>query len=312
MNVNQDRSRVLVVSSADAKWSNLFSGNGFTDWELVLADSFARAMLVQQSNACDILLADQTVLKGDGLDGLIWLLKQQHTLCVILVGDFSVPLLDQAYQAGVSFWLPQERALQHPSLVSGILRQAQRWIGDRRANQRCQESLEQSHKQVDRLVSLLWRTGQLDLEKHWYTYRHMLERLDEELARARRHQLELSVALGETEPVATDSETDTSLMGWTAEQITYHKRRSDVVGQYGLQGFMVLMTHTPVQGGLNCCQRLKSRLEVHENAIRGPIKAVFGVAGFSPQVQSAEAILRKAEENLQAAKTGVNDGIVGE
>ena len=43
---------------------------------------------------------------------------------------------------------------------------------------------------------------------------------------------------------------------WAASTVARVKRRGDVAGLYGPQGFMLVMAQTPQQGGERCCRRL--------------------------------------------------------
>ena len=78
----------------------------------------------------------------------------------------------------------------------------------------------------------------------WYNQRHMLERLDQEAARARRQGGDFTVVLAEVQGARREqlspAETD-HLATWTAARVTQAKRRSDVAGQYGPHGFMLLL-----------------------------------------------------------------------
>lgn len=311
MLAGQDQHRVLLVSSAETQLEEVFSLEEMNPWQPIRADSFARAMLVQQSNPCEILIVDQSIFEKEGMDGLIWLIRKQTTPMVFLA-DLSADIIGRVVQEGVQFWLPRGQSLQNPQILSGTLHQALLWFADKQACLRFRDSMEQYQSQVDRLVSLLWQTGQLETEKRWYSYRHMLERLSEEVNRAHRHGIPLTLVLGEMEIEADSEELDANLTTWAADRIFQHKRQSDAVGQYGMQGFMLLLSHTSPDGAKQCCQRLKTRLESREPAIRGPIKAFFGISEFTPENSSPQSLLRKAEERLLVARLGKDDGIVGE
>jgi diguanylate cyclase (GGDEF)-like protein len=122
----------------------------------------------------------------------------------------------------------------------------------------------------------------------------MMERLQEELARSRRLGGPLTVALGELHGLAVGPE----LAGWAAEQVLRLKRRSDVAGQYGPHGFMLLLPRYTYEEAVACCLRLKAALE---SAATGG-RVSFGVAAYSPAAPSAQALPRRAEERLEQAK----------
>ena len=130
----------------------------------------------------------------------------------------------------------------------------------------------------------------------------MLDRLREEVSRVARHGGPLTLALGELLP---QSEATSSLTSWAAEQVRRTKRRCDVAGQYGPQGFMLLLPRTTGAAGVGACRRLQAILESPPAPLRGPIRACFGVAELHGTEPSAvKALLVRAEERLEQARKG--------
>ena len=70
---------------------------------------------------------------------------------------------------------------------------------------------------MERLVNRLWETVPSETGPSWFTQRHMLERLDEEVQRVKRHGGPLSVVLGEVLPPGDDDPAD--LAALAAEQV---------------------------------------------------------------------------------------------
>ena len=301
--------RVLVVTHEKDVLQTVFTHNEFASFEFIWADSFSRALFVQQSHPCHVLLVDESALLAEGPDGVLWFLQQQQSP-IILLGDFPESTVSRAYLAGVRLWLPRTHSLKHPLVLLGALRAGSQLNEMVSAGSQQRRALSECHRQVDRLVSLLWRTGHQQIEHRWYNYRHMLERLEEEVNRAQRYRAPLTIALGEFGAEELVANSDHEIMTATAERISPHRRRSDVVGQYGLKGFMIVMSHTQGEGGVRCCQRLKSQLESSKAKTNGPIEVYFGVSTLSEEQPSPQSILCRAEEHLQSAKQGLNDGIV--
>ena len=309
--------RVLLLSPNNEPLRAAFADSALADWEPVGADSSAAAALLLQTNPCDLLLADEAHYRREGIDGLAWLAKKE-TVPILFLADLGPLAVAEAYERGVSLWLPQRQTLDHPNLLAGALERALRWSDLQRTHARTRDALDQSQRQVDRLVGLMWRTAPMHVDRRWYTHRHMLERLEEELARADRHQLPLTVALGEVEmPHDPDGPArELEMLNWTADEVSRRKRRSDVAGQYGMQGFMVLMAHTPAEGGMVCCRRLHAHLEEGPAAgttPREPVRAYFGLASYSGKAgANTQSLLRQAEERLDAAKRQQGRRVVAE
>lgn len=315
MSTGEESRRLLVLSQADTPLENLLADETLVDWEKIWADSSAAAALLLQSNACDLLLVDESNYAQEGLEGLSWLTRT-CSVPLVFLADVPPAVVTDAYQCGASHWLPRQQAMGQPLLLAQVLERSLNWSKLRRRERRTAQALDRCQKQVDRLVCLLWQTGPLDVTRGWYTHRHMLERLGEEVARARRHGNALTVALGEVQAAAAPDSgiPPTELVEWTADQITRGKRRSDVAGQYGLQGFMLLMTHTSVEGGLRCCRRLQRQLEeaMPQDSLSGSVQVCFGLCGFSCQTATPQRLLRCAEEHLEAAKMGLQERVVAE
>lgn len=111
----------------------------------------------------------------------------------------------------------------------------------------------------------------------------------------------LSVAVGELQSTEGGG---AMVPDWAAEAIVRGKRRSDVVGQYGPGGFLMLMMHTPKPGGVTCCRRLQEALE-HPAETGAPraMRSYFGIATATADESAPQMLLRIAEENLEAARS---------
>ena len=135
-------------------------------------------------------------LSGSGWsEGLAWLAGQAPAP-VIVVGEMETDRVVEALGHG-AIWLPGEAVSSRPALLSAVLDQAvrlgrerQQIIADRAGLRACQS-------RVDRLLALLWEAVPGEGPSRWFTQRHMLERLDEEVSRSRRYGAPLSVVLGE-------------------------------------------------------------------------------------------------------------------
>jgi diguanylate cyclase (GGDEF)-like protein len=312
MALDHEYRRVLLVGSQPTL--QLFHRAGLTTWKVVTATSTAEAALLLESNGCDVTLMDERTLREEGITALAWLTPSEAPP-VVLLADVAPTVAAETYARGVSLWLPLSEVCQCPALLARALERVVHWHDLQNRHGHTRETLDACQRQVDRLVGLLWRTAPLHVEKRWYTHRHMLERLEEELARAERHQLPLSVGLGQlrSESGQQLDLADPAWLDWTADSVTRGKRRGDIAGQYGLSSFMLLMSHTPAAGGVSCCRRLQTQLEhlgVGRPDPRQQIRAFFGVASCTGRGQTAQALLRRAEEYLEAARQGGSERVV--
>jgi diguanylate cyclase (GGDEF)-like protein len=300
-----EQRRVLLTadSAASPPLLDLFGRGPLKDWQAVAADSFEQARFVLRHQPCDALLVDEGVYKGEYADGFAWLVRR-HQLPFLLLARAEPGMVSFALEHGATQWLPYDLALSHPLLLAGALNQVAQVTDLHRRIEQMHSKLHESRRQVDRLVGVLWRSLPQDSEQRWFTHRHMLERLHEEVSRARRYQVPLTLVLGEIGNVPDEQ---SELAGkWLAEQIMKTKRSADVAGQYGPHGFMLLLVHTEEAGGIAYCRRLQKALGQPSGAagdFPNSLRAYFGIAGDGAALLTPERLLSLAEQQLEASKT---------
>ena len=316
MSVDILRRRVLLAAGPNSAkpMQELFSQAPLDAWEPILAESFLQARFILQHNACDVALVHEDLYQREGGPSLAWFGREPQVPVVFLT-NYRAETITQAYAQGVVMCLPRELSLAQPQLLATAMDRAVQLGDSARGKERMHEQLTMSRRHIDRLVNLLWRTLPMEPNSAWFSQRHTLERLQEEISRTSRHGAPMTLALAEVqkEPF-TEAPEVLPLEEWTANLVAKAKRRCDVAGSYGMQGFLLLMVHTPKNGGIICCRRLQQLLEQGaaspDKSPRGPIRASFGLASTPAEIASAQSLLRCAEENLEAAKAGKDQGIV--
>jgi PleD family two-component response regulator len=310
------RRRVLLAAGPGSAKSmhDLFSQTALENWEPIQAGSFLQARFILQHTACEVALVHEDLYQREGCQSLAWFSREPQ-VPVVFLSSYRAETMTQAYAQGVTLCLPRDLSMAQPEFLATALDRAVRLGESTRSKERMQEQLTMTRRHVDRLVNLIWRTLPMEPNTSWYSQRHTLERLQEEISRTGRHGGPMTLALAEVqEEQATDAPAVLPLEEWTANLVGKAKRRCDVAGSYGMQGFLLLMVHTPKNGGIVCCRRLQQLLQEgvasQDNGPRGPIRAYFGLASASGENASAQTLLRCAEENLEAAKAGKDQGVV--
>ncbi|MFL5245224.1 MAG: GGDEF domain-containing protein [Gemmataceae bacterium] len=309
MGVYETRRQVLLTGAGEqrAELKAIFAMEPLKIWLVHEADSFERARFILQHEPWDVLLIDESLQSQDGA-GVSWLTRHASVPWVFLAGA-QPDVIANALAHGLGQWLLRDLALASPHLLNAALVQADRMGELRRQAKRAHQELGESRRQVDRLVGLLWESSPADPQTSWFTQRHMMDRLNEEVSRTVRHGIPLSVVLGEVQrngqPGTRDEELP-PISHWTAEQVTHAKRRADVAGQYGPQGFMLLLVHTPEAGAETFCRRLQKLIEkAHLKGSTGAVtnQAYFGIASYATDTTSnPKSLLSRAEERLEEAK----------
>lgn len=83
--------------------------------------------------------------------------------------------------------------------------------------------------------------------------------------------------------------------------IADHLRRSDLLGRWGGEEFIVLAPETDLQGARLLAERLRLRLAVHRFEGVGDLTASFGVAAHLPG-DTGETLVHRADRALYEAK----------
>lgn len=294
--------RVLLAAeeSARAEFRELFRDESLRGWEVIEADSPERARFVLQLDACDVLLLDGSLQRGEAGEDLSRLAGQRRTP-VLFLTDREADRTTAVLRRGVNYWLLREVARRHAGVLAVMLRQAAEFRDLQRRGQETSTALEEARRQVSRLVNLLWEAVPGEGRARWFTQRHMLERLEEEVIRTQRYGGPLALVLGEVQGPANDDTGQAATQ--VVDRISRVKRRSDVAGQYGLQGFMLLLPQTDAGGAAGCCRRLGDLLEQPTDTDE-PLRVRFGIACFSSETYSVKSLLGRAEEQLERVKVG--------
>jgi GGDEF domain-containing protein len=304
MTTPRDRRRLLLASNRrdPRALRSLLETPLFDAWEVREADSVERARYVLQMEHCDVLALESALFRASEPEAVARLAAR---FPVLLLCEPESSVVVSALRHGVRHWLPRDLALDQPAILEATLRQAAQAAENQRKARVTGEALRDCRRQVERLVSLLWDAVPGDGRQSWFPQRHMLERLDEEIARSRRYGGPLSVAIGEAvaaEGVALSTRTPTELAAWTVARVTNAKRRSDIAGQYGHAGFIVLLPNTAGDGAVRCCRRIRVRLETPPPRALPPLRAAFGVVSLSAEAATVKGLLGRAEERLERAK----------
>lgn len=165
-----------------------------------------------------------------------------------------------------------------------------------------------------RLSTLARRDGLTNL----YNHRTLMERLGEELARARRSGTPLSLLFGDLDNFKVYNDLvghergDDCLVQVAAVlagqgESGSRLRASDLVGRYGGEEFLILLPETDRGGARIKAERLRESVERHafpgaDRLPQGHLTISFGVASFPGDAQTADDLLARADEALFSAK----------
>src|SRR5262249_32084560 len=141
---------------------------------------------------------------------------------VLFVCDGTPERVARALAEGVWQWLPRSLVREHPAVLDAALRHAALRRATLPQVRRGDDRPRARRAQATRLANLLWAATPEEGRPRWSSQRHMLERLDEEVSRSRRHGTPLAVVLGEVWAEEGDEETPpgpVEVSRWAAERI---------------------------------------------------------------------------------------------
>jgi diguanylate cyclase (GGDEF)-like protein len=306
MSAAPERPRLLLISeqrmrAALAPLRSALAAN----WDVSEATTFERVRFLRQMDRHDVLLLDAGFCDQERLPLSVIASSEP----VVVLADERPAIARELIEQGAKYCAPRALALAHPPLLEMMLRQAIE-LGDvHRSLRTATDELRDARRQVSRLVGMLWEAMPVEGRGSWFSQRHMMERLHEEVARTHRHGGPLTVALGEVvNGPESRIEDGSSLIDWMNERIMREKRRSDVMGQYGPHGFMLLLPRATDHEAVGLCRRLQRVLE-QGPALLARCPVYFGVASYSSATPTAASLLRQAEERLERARSNFADRI---
>lgn len=164
-----------------------------------------------------------------------------------------------------------------------------------------------------RRETLLKKLSQLDGLTQVFNHRTILQRLDEELSRARRYQLDLSCILLDLDNFKQVNDVLGHLAGdkCIKRAITLLKtslRKTDIVGRYGGDEFLVILPETKAEQAAIPMQRFLKAYEILAE-MKNKNKSVktgfsIGISGFPAQgMDSSRDLIKAADKALYVSKT---------
>jgi GGDEF domain-containing protein len=295
--------RPVLVVARDREWAALadaFAADGLRGWQARKATDFLHARFLLQHEACDALLLDGASFLDEDGEVLVRLASRQGVPVVVLSGGEASGEGDDAAEDERQC-LPRDLALEYPALLAESLKAAARCRRLRHDVSRAAEEVREWRQRADQLAALLWEAARADGHAQWCSQRSLMGRLQEELARAERRRAPLSLVVGEIQAGLGGEGPDLAARTWVVDRITQGKRRSDVAGQYGPHGFLLLLPDTTDGGAAACCRRLQELLRETPAAGPASLRVDFGTASY-PTAGSAAGLLCRAEERLEQAR----------
>ena len=165
-----------------------------------------------------------------------------------------------------------------------------------------------------RLYKLTKRLAITDELTGLYNYRHLQQRLDEEIGRARRYHKYVSLLMVDVDDFKNFNDSFGHIAGdlalsELAEVMRHSVREVDVVARYGGEEFSVLLPETDAAGAYSVAEKVREAIAEHRYADSDgerccSLTVSIGLASFPSHADDKESLLREADNALYAAKNG--------
>ncbi|MDR3686708.1 MAG: sensor domain-containing diguanylate cyclase [Coriobacteriia bacterium] len=145
-------------------------------------------------------------------------------------------------------------------------------------------------------------------------YRHLQQRLDEEIARATRYSKHLSLLMLDADDFKAFNDSEGHVAGDDAlaelgAVMRSAVREVDLVARYGGEEFSVVLPETDVAGAFIVAEKIREAVEVHrfknsEGGRNCQLTISAGLATFPTHSKDKDSLLREADDALYHAKNG--------
>jgi diguanylate cyclase (GGDEF)-like protein len=313
-------------------------------FDLALTTDPDEALAWASAEEFAVVVSDQRMPKRLGTE-LLAHIAERHpcTTRVILTGyTDAAEMLDAINRAEI--WRYVTKPWDNRELVATLLQAAERYRL-LRENARLVRELEASNtalrqraEEVEALNASLERriaerTAELEalnrkLESvamtdpltHLANRRALFDRFAGELERARRYGRPFAVAMVDVDHFKRFNDTEGHRCGDEAlirigQALRTALRRSDVVGRYGGEEFLILMPETPLAQARETAERLRktvAQLEVPGADGGRHLTLSIGIAVFPEHGESPEALVAAADARLYRAKEGGRNQVVAD
>jgi two-component system, cell cycle response regulator len=168
------------------------------------------------------------------------------------------------------------------------------------------------HEEIYRMTIIDGLTGA-------YLKRYLVEALDKEIMRAKRHERPLSFVMFDIDFFKRINDTQGHLAGdhvlkELAKVVQTRIRRDEVFARYGGEEFAVLLPETSLEGARQLAEELRAKVESTEFVFQGekiPVTISVGVSLLLPTHRVADDLISTADEHLYTAKRGGRNRVSG-
>jgi diguanylate cyclase (GGDEF)-like protein len=332
----------MVVDDEDYIRSSLSKMLEKDGYEPVCAASGEEALELIKSRPVDVMLCDY---KLPGLNGVETIVEAKKILpdigSAIITGMGTDQIIIDAFTKGrVDYYLMKPFTLHELTrMINMSLRAADLRRRERIFNEELHKKVDEATKELreknrllvvrEREMALLNRMLQGDHERlkglnetletlsitdeltGLHNFRHFTNRLTEEMVRAKRYGLSLSLLMMDLDNFKVVNDQRGHLAGdetlkRVAEMLQESSRSTDVAARYGGEEFTLILPEVGIEGAAFRAERLRqtlSEIVIESDGVRFSVTMSIGVASFDPNtIQTPHDLINAADQALYHAK----------
>ncbi|MCB0385905.1 MAG: diguanylate cyclase, partial [Bdellovibrionales bacterium] len=243
----------------------------------------------------DLVLSDHDMPHMTGLDMLVQLRKNENYVSVIFIsGRSDLKTICDALEIGADDYIRKPfRFEELIARVRNCLRTKEVHVELKKANEKLLEMVDR-----DYLTGL-------------YNMRTMYERIDFELARARRYGRQIAAVMIDMDHFKSVNDQNDHLfgsyvLGEMGKILEQNVRGTDLAARYGGDEFLVVLTEVDREGAKTFCERLRERIDGHvfkKDQCQISLTISLGYALTSGEEGiDARTLVRQADHALYEAK----------
>lgn len=315
----QITSSVVLVADDDQSICELVSAilkpEGFT---VLTANSGEQALQVFSERIVDIIFTDIMMEGISGLELLTRVTNMDQTVKVIVMtGHGGYDMVLKSLQAGAYDYI--EKPLNDHNRITSVARKAYEYVMLARDNETLLAKLKSSHAKLatanSRLVALnkqLKKLAVTDSLTNLYNRRFMDLAMKREFERYCRYKDPFTLLMIDIDHFKSFNdncghESGDKALVHVAELIKENARTTDVVGRYGGEEFVMLLTKTPPNNACIVAERVRKAVETSQFKINGELQSLtisVGVAGLdgSESLENVRDLLVRTDEAMYHAK----------
>jgi len=297
-------------------------------FRVVAVDSPQAALTAFEKEEFSVVISDQNMPGMQGTELLAKIGKQKPAVTRLLLTAYTETsiLLDAINRAEIYRYLTKPWENTELLTVVGqaaerfhLITENQRLVGElKKVNEGLETTVKERTAELQEANERLAKLAMTDPLTKVMNRRAFFGRFTEEVERSRRYLRSLVVAMVDVDRFKDFNDMEGHLRGdealkKIAQTLQNNLRKTDLLGRYGGEEFILLMPETPLASAVETCERLRAGIEDLE--FQGKEEPAYltvsiGVAAYPDQGNTVEGLTEAADQALYQAKNAGRNRVV--